>query len=178
MRRLICSLFAVASALVLNAQERTAIRFMGVIRSWDKDSTASGFSMTATDTVPGALPIRASCADDGKCRMELPLDKVYRIQFGAAWHASQHLVLDTRGPSIKQRKWGYRVRVSVQLVPQVENVDYSICEKPLALGSFDKKENQFTWDEAYSDGLASFYEKLQNAYMDKKLLREPPPGAH
>ena len=177
MRRLVCSLLGVLTLIVLDAQDRTAVRFMGVIRSWDKDSTAHGFSMTATDTAPGALPIRAICTDDGKCRMELPLDRVYRIEFSAAHHAAERLVLDTHGPSIKQRKWGYRVRVSVQLVPQVEQVDYSICEKPIALGSFDTKENQFTWDEAYSDGLASFYEKLQNAYLDKKLLREPAPGA-
>jgi hypothetical protein len=176
MRRSLLFLASVAS-FTLIAQDRTAVRFLGVIRSWDKDSTAHGFTMTATDTVPGALPIRAVCSEDGKCRMDLPLDKVYRIEFGASRHASQHLMLDTQGPTIKQRKWGYRVRVTVQLVPQVDQVDYSICEKPLALGSFDKKENQFTWDEAYTDGLGSFYEKLQNSYLDRKLLREPPPGS-
>lgn len=157
------------------AQDRTAVRFIGTIVSWDKDSTARQVSMTATDTVPGAAPVRAVCDGKGKCRMDLPLDRVYRIEFRAARHAPEHLMLDTHGPSIKQRKWGYRVRVDLKLIPRVEKLDYSICDKPVALGRFDAKENQFTWDEGYSDGLTSYYEILQNAYLDRRMTQQAAP---
>lgn len=158
------------------AQGYAVVRFIGVISSWDKDSTASAVALTAYDTVPGALPIRATCDAKGTCRMELPLDRVYRIEFSAARHATAHLLLDTHGPSIKQRKWGYRVRVALTLLPRVPGLDYSIWDKPVALGSFDPKDNQFTWDEGYSAGFSSYHEILQNAYLDRKHDRPSPPG--
>lgn len=176
MRRSLLLLATVASFTLL-AQDRTAVRFTGVVRSWDQDSTATSIAITAVDTVPGAAPIHATCDAKGTCRLELPLDRVYRIAFSAARHATAHLLLDTHGPSLKQRKWGYRVRVALTLMPLVPGLDYSVWEKPVGLGSFDAKENQFTWDEGYAAGYASYHEILQNAYLDKKLARTPPPGA-
>ena len=114
MRRSLLLLATVASFTLL-AQDRTAVRFTGVVRSWDQDSTATSIAITAVDTVPGAAPIHATCDAKGTCRLELPLDRVYRIAFSAARHATAHLLLDTHGPSLKQRKWGYRVRVALTM---------------------------------------------------------------
>lgn len=144
------------------------VRFVGTVRSWDRDSAATGIELIATDTADAGMVVHGTCTEHGKCTAHLPLDHVFRVELRAARHVPQHVLVDLNGPTIKQRKWGYRMRMGMELMPWSPDVDYAICGKPLGLAHFDARNNAFTWDDAYSADMDQPYDVLRNAYLDKK----------
>lgn len=154
---------------------RQDLRLTAIVQCWEKDDDSTRFSMSALDTAAGAAPFKADCSGKGKCRLDLPLDHVYRVEMTGEGHVPKHVMMDLNGPGIKQRKWGYDTRFTVQLMPRIDSVDYGICERPLAVASFNKKENQFVWDERYTYELTPYYEAMQNRYAEVMRRRNGEP---
>ena len=152
--------------------QHTDLRVTAVVRCWDKTDDSTRFTITALDTAAGALPMKAACSTKGKCRINLPLDHVYRVELSAEGHVSKHVMIDLNGPGIKQRKWGYNTRFKVKLMPRIDSVDYSVCERPLSKASFNKKENDIVWDERYTFDLTPYYETMENRYAEVVRRRE------
>lgn len=146
--------------------QRTDLRLTAVVRCWEKTDDSTRFTITALDTAAGAVPMKAECSAKGKCRMNLPLDHVYRVELSGEGHVSKHVTIDLNGPGIKQRKWGYNMRFKMKLMPRIDSVDYSVCERPLSKAHFDKKTNQFVWDEQYTFDLTPYYETMENRYTE------------
>jgi hypothetical protein len=157
-----------AGSCSLAHAQRTDLRLLAVLGSWERNDDSSRFAVTASDTANATHVISGTCSARGKCRLNLPLDHVYRVELTGTGHVTKHVILDLNGPTIKQRKWGYRMRFAVKLMPRIDSVDYSICERPLGFSHFEKKENQFTWDERYTHELTPYYETMQNAYEERK----------
>ena len=164
----------VLQAALLPAQS-TDLRLIAVVSCWEKQDDSTRFTISALDTSSGAVPIRADCSARGKCRLNLPLDHVYRVELSAPGHVPKHVMMDLNGPGIKQRKWGYNTRFKVQLMPLVDSVDFSVCERPLSKAGFNKKENGFVWDERYTYDLAPFYESMEIRYADVTRRRKGEP---
>ena len=150
------------------------LRLTAVLRSWDKAIDTAHFSLLAVDTVTRVV-VPGVCDEHGKCFVRLPLDHVYRVELSGTGHVTNSLVLDLNGPTLKQRKWGYRMRISLPLMPRLDQVDYGICERPISYMRFDPKQNGFTWDERYSAELEPYYETMRNRYLELKAAREPQP---
>jgi hypothetical protein len=165
-------LLALALSGTTAAAQRTNLRLVAVVRCWEKADDSTRFTITALDTAAGAVPIKADCSANGKCRLSLPLDHVYRVELAGESHVPKHVVVDLNGPGIKDRKWGYDTRFTVQLMPRIDSVDYSVCERPLSYARFDKKENQFNWDERYTYELTPYYETMENRYTEVVRRRD------
>ena len=140
--------------------------------SWEKGNDSTAFSITALDTTAGAIPMKAPCSGKGKCKIDLPLDHVYRVEISRDGHVPKHVMMDLNGPSIKKRTWGYDTRFNLQLMPRIDSVDKSVCERPLSMASFNKKENQFVWDERYTYELTPYYEVMENRYVEVMQRRK------
>lgn len=166
------SMILAGSCSLCHAQ-RTDLRLLVVLGSWERHDDSSRFTVTATDTVNGAHVVTSTCSARGKCRLRLPLDRVHRLELSGTDHVPKHVILDLNGPDQKQRKWGYSMRFALKLMPRIDSVDYSICERSLGNSHFNKKENQFTWDERYTHELTPYYETMQNAYEERKRKRVP-----
>ncbi len=166
-RRYLFSMMLVGAYAAGHAQ-RTDLRLLAVLGSWERQDESSRFEVTARDTTNANNVIHVPCSTRGKCRLNLPLDHVYRVDLSGTRHVPKHVILDLNGPTIKERKWGYRMRFAVKLMPRLDSVDYSICERPLGYSHFEKKENQFTWDERYTHELTPYYETMQNAYEGRR----------
>ncbi len=173
-RRNLILLGLVLQAASLAAQS-TDLRLTAMVSCWEKQDDSTRFTISARDTAAGAIPLRAECSAKGKCRLVLPLDHVYRVELSAEGHVPKHVLMDLNGPGVKQRKWGYNSRFNVQLMPLVDSVDFSVCERPLSKASFNKKENQFVWDERYTYELAPFYESMEIRYADVTRRRKGEP---
>ncbi len=152
--------------------QHTDLRLVAVVKCWEKTDDSTRFTITALDTAAGSAPMKAECSAKGKCRLDLPLDHVYRVELSSEGHVPKHVIVDLNGPGIKQRKWGYNTRFNVQLMPRVDSVDYSVCERPLSYARFNKKENEFIWDEQYSFYLTPYYETMQNRYAEVMRRRK------
>ena len=153
--------------------QRTDLRLTAQVRCWEKTDDSTRFHITALDTSAGAVPVKAECSAKGKCRINLPLDHVYRVELSAEGHVPKHVMIDLNGPGIKQRKWGYNTRFKVKLMPRIDSVDYSVCERPLSKASFNKKENGIVWDERYTFDLTPYYETMENRYTEVKERLQP-----
>lgn len=155
--------------------QRTDLRLTAIVRCWEKNDDFTRFTITALDTSAGAVPLKAECSAKGKCRINLPLDHVYRVELAGEFHVPKHVMIDLNGPGIKQRKWGYNSRFKVKLMPRIDSVDYSICERPLSKASFSKKENGIVWDELYTHDLTPYYESMENQYEEKSRGKDHGP---
>ena len=158
------SLLMLAVALLgLKMQaQHDVMRFRGSAVSWEKDSTLRELTVTAVDTADATRVFR--CTGGDACRLKLPLDRGYRVEYSAPGYVPKHVLLNLAGPSIKQRKWGYDLRLRLVLMPRVKDVDYAVCERPMGLLQFEPGPNQFTWDERYLVDLESYLETMHNAY--------------
>lgn len=150
------------------------LRLTAVLRSWDKTIDTAHFSLQATDTVSHVV-VKGVCDEHGKCFVRLPLYRVYRVELSGTGYVTNSLVLDLNGPTLKQRKWGYRLRIALPLMPRLDQVDYNICERPLSYARFDPKQNEYMWDERYSAELEPYYETLRNRYLEVKAEQRPQP---
>ncbi len=159
-------LLAFYGLLCMASAQRTDLRLTAMVRCWEKADDSTRFTITALDTATGALPMKAECSAKGKCRINLPLDHVYRVELSAEGHVPKHVMIDLNGPGIKQRKWGYNTRFKLKLMPRIDSVDYSVCEQPLSKARFSKKENDIVWDERYTFDLTPYYETMENRYME------------
>jgi hypothetical protein len=157
--------------LTAASAQRTDLRLTAAVRCWEKNDDSTRFTITALDTSAGAIQLKAECSAKGKCRIDLPLDHVYRVELSGEGHVPKHVVIDLNGPGIKQRKWGYSTRFTVKLMPRIDSVDYSVCERPLSKAHFDKKTNEFVWDEQYTFDLTPYYETMENRYTEVVLRR-------
>ena len=178
MQKRLRSVFIGLSVLILSPLalgQRTNVRLTVLLSSWDKQNDSAQFSLQAFDTAGTSSTVNGTCSDEGKCKIDLPLDHVYRLELAGTGHVAKHMILDLNGPTLKDRKWGYRMRITVKLMPRIKNVDYSICERPLGLSHFDHKDNQFVWDERYSAELEPYYEAMQNQYLDAKAKQQETP---
>jgi len=170
--------FALIMCLILlsgASAQRTDLRLTAVVRCWEKDDDFTRFSLSALDTAKGAIPLKAECSAKGKCHINLPLDHVYRVELAGEGHVPKHVMIDLNGPGIKQRKWGYTSRFKVKLMPRIDAVDYSVCERPLSKASFNKKENGIVWDERYTHDLTPYYEAIENQYEEKSRGKDHSP---
>ena len=174
LRPIFIALLAMAFS-TLAVGQRTNVRFTVLLSSWDKQNDTALFSLQAIDTAGTSSMVKGTCSRDGKCKIDLPLDHAYRLELAGTGHVPKHLILDLNGPTPKDRKWGYRMRITVKLMPRIKDVDYSICERPLGLSHFDHKDNQFVWDERYSAELEPYYETMQNQYLDAKAKQQEAP---
>jgi len=159
-------LLSTVCLVTTGSAQRTDLRLVAVVKCWEKTDDSTRFTITALDTSAGALPMKAECSAKGKCHITLPLDHVYRVELSAEGHVPKHVMIDLNGPGIKQRKWGYNTRFKVKLMPRIDSVDYSVCERPLSKASFNKKENDIVWDERYTFDLTPYYETMENRYAD------------
>ena len=142
--------------------QHDVMRFRGSAVSWEKDSALRELTITAVDTADATRVFRCSGGD--ACRLKLPLDRGYRVEYSAPGYVPKHVLLNLAGPSIKQRKWGYDLRLRLVLMPRVKDVDYTVCERPMGLLQFEPGPNQFTWDERYLVDLEAYLETMHNAY--------------
>lgn len=151
------------------------MRLTAVVKCWEKTDDSARFSITAWDINVDTLPFKAECSSKGKCRLDLPLDHVYRVELSAEGHVPKHVIVDLNGPGIKQRKWGYNTRFKLKLMPRIDSVDYSVCERPVSMASFNKRENQFNWDDRYTFELTPYYETMENRYVEVARRRKGEP---
>lgn len=142
--------------------QHDVMRFRGSAVSWEKDSALRELTITAVDTADATRVFR--CTGGDACRLKLPLDRGYRVEYSAPGYVPKHVLLNLAGPSIKQRKWGYDLRLRLVLMPRVKDVDYTVCERPMGLLQFEPGPNQFTWDERYLVDLEAYLETMHNAY--------------
>lgn len=142
--------------------QHDVMRFRGTAVSWEKDSTLAEVVITAVDTADGTRVFR--CAGGDGCRLKLPLDRGYRVEFAAPGHVPKHVILNLTGPTLKQRKWGYDLRLRLVLMPRVQGVDFTVCGQAMGMLRFEPGPNQFSWDERYLVDMEAYLETLHNAY--------------
>lgn len=159
--RMLCFLVGLVLSGLSFAQH-DVMRFRGSAVSWEKDSALKELTITAVDTADATRMFRCTGADG--CRLKLPLDRGYRVEYTAPGHVPKHVLINLSGPTLKQRKWGYDLRLRLVLMPCVKDVDYSVCERPMGLLQFEPGPNQFTWDERYLVDLEAYLETMHNAY--------------
>lgn len=171
-RLLALTLFLVCG--VRGSAQQDVLRFAGTVASWEEDTALRNATITAMDTADASRTFEVRCDGRGRGRLKLPLDRGYRITFSADGHVPKHVIMNLTGPGIKQRKWGYDVRLKLVLMPRLDGIDYAVCDRPMSLAHFAKGPNVFEWDERYTGELDPYLETMQNAYLDAKTKRRTP----
>ncbi|MBL7963522.1 MAG: carboxypeptidase regulatory-like domain-containing protein [Flavobacteriales bacterium] len=92
---------------------------------------------------------------NGRFSTALDLDTLCAIEFRATGFLSKRILVDTRAkvPAIVLAETPLVMNVRMQDAGKYEGVDTDVLDYPYALVKFDKKQNAFVEDPAYTSGM-------------------------
>ena len=98
----------------------------------------------------------------GKCKIKLPLNERYTIVFSKPGFVSKKISINTRIPVSK--KGIYKFFYTVYLFEEIQGLDISILNLPVAIVTFNNFMNQFDYDYNYTVWINKDIEKLYDDY--------------
>lgn len=89
----------------------------------------------------------------GRFELKLALDADYKILFEKEGYITKNVSVNTEVPSeiIETNPDFPPIKLIINLLPKVEQVDLSIFEQPIAILSYNQELDDFTFDKEYSD---------------------------
>lgn len=89
----------------------------------------------------------------GRFDFKLALDADYKITFEKSGYITKNISVNTEVPGeiIESNPNFPPIKLTINLLPKVEQVDLSIFEQPVAILSYNYELDDFTFDKEYSD---------------------------
>ena len=89
----------------------------------------------------------------GRFDLKLALDADYKITFEKSGYVTKNISVNTEVPGeiIESNPNFPPIKLTINLLPKVEQVDLSIFEQPVAILSYNYELDDFTFDKEYSD---------------------------
>ncbi|HEY0976086.1 MAG TPA: hypothetical protein VGE21_01340 [Flavobacteriales bacterium] len=143
--------------------QKDNVYIYGSVQDHISGKKVKDFHVTARDTADTTFVIHAMIKGRDEFNVNLPYDRVYRLEFDREGYVQKHALLNLNIPDIQARKEGFGMRLVMNLVPWVEGVDYALCELPFGKAQYDPCAKDMRWDEAYSQGLRPAYKTLAEA---------------
>ena len=109
--------------------------------------------------------------DNGKFEFKLPLEADYMLQFFKRGYVGKKISINARNIPPEDAAFGYEFGGwNVKLFREVEGLDVSILDKPIARIVYDTVANVFTYDKEYIKLVENEMEQMEKDY--KKKLKE------
>jgi len=155
MRSLILSLLFIVST-VLSAQDYPTIGFKGKVYTGNE----KGESVQVTLFEKNREISSYETEKNGKFILDLDRNKYYVIQFSKDEFVTKRLVIDTRIAGEDYPKNSFKFDVS--LIREVEGVDYSPLDFPMAIIQYYENNSEFNYDLEYTRARVEEEKELVN----------------
>lgn len=145
-------------------------------RAQDCSLLLKGIIKNGTKIIPDAtikilvdsMPFISEKSDDnGKCRIELPINKKYTMIVGKEGYVTKIITINAWVPTNSERN--YLFPFEVDIFEKLKDLDIAILSKPIAKINFNNFTRQFDYDYNYT---ARINASIKRLYQDYYLLEK------
>lgn len=109
---------------------------------------------------------------DGSFEFIIPENKYIALVVEKKGFMSKYIIFDTRSDRMPKNLEPYACHIDLVKESDLEGIDVSRLDFPIAIVEFDKKTNQFNHNQSYTDNMIEDYNYLLNKAALKKNARK------
>lgn len=135
---------------------------LDVVGTIKKEETKKRFEgVTITIKRNGSVWKTLTSESSGKFNASLDPDGVYLIEFSKPGHVTKRMEFSTKNVPPDDAKYGFEFPMEMNLFEQIDGLDVSILNKPIAKVAFDPATGYMDYDAAYTKSIKSELERLK-----------------
>jgi len=108
----------------------------------------------------------------GKCSFKLPLDKNLKIQVSKKGFVTKYIAINTKVPTAN--KDAFNFNCDVDIFEEVEGLDVTVLNSPIARITYSPSLSAFQYDEAYTNRVNVELKKMYKKYYKFKEMQNDP----
>ncbi len=108
----------------------------------------------------------------GKFKISLNPDGMYKLEFSNSGYVTKRLEINTKNVPPADGEGGFEFPMEMVLFPELEGLDVSILNKPIAKLYYNPKSFIFDFDKDYTNSIKAEIERLQKELEDKLAEQE------
>lgn len=169
MRLLVCAALMTCFSFGIYAQEETEvinIEFSGIVRHFETNQKLA--DVTIDVKKDGSVANSISTSSNGKYVSPLELGHVYTIIYSKPGFVSKRIEINTRNVPEDMLYKVNDIFVEMTLFETIEDLDFSLLDKPIGKSKYDPESKEITWDFDYTNSVQHKIAALLDAYERKK----------
>ena len=132
---------------------------MGSIKKEETKKRMEGATITVKRN--GSVFKTLSSPSDGKFQISLPPDATYVIEFSKPGHVSKRIELSTKHVPPDDAKYGFDFPMEMNLFEEIDGLDVSVLNQPIAKVAFNPATGYMDYDPAYTKSIKKELERLK-----------------
>ncbi|MBW6482603.1 MAG: hypothetical protein K0B10_06040 [Vicingaceae bacterium] len=156
------------SSLELKAQWKLDVN--GTVKNEDTKKRFEGVTITIKRN--GTVWKTITSSPSGEFVLELPPDAIYLVEFSKPGFTTKKMEFSTKNIPSEDAKYGFEFRMEMNLFEEVEGLDVSILNQPIAKIAFDPATGYMDYDPSYTKSIQKELEKLKKEQEEKRKQQE------
>jgi len=121
----------------------------------------------------GALVNKVKTGKNGRFDLLLNFDHEYIIEANKPGYVSKRMHVNTKNVPEDEQLWGYEYGgFAIDLFKQIEGVDFSVLDQPVAKIYYDPNIQNFDYDKVYTKQIKRELDALIEDYKSKEKMQE------
>ncbi len=158
---------------LLQANVSVAQWTLDVAGSVKKEETNKRFEgVTITVKRNGSVWKTLESPDNGKFDVSLPPDAIYTFEFSKAGHVTKRVEFSTKNVPPEDAKYGFEFPMEMNLFEEIDGLDVSILDKPIAKIGFNPGSGYMDYDPDYTKSIQKELDRLKKELEERKKQKE------
>ncbi|MBL4594283.1 MAG: carboxypeptidase regulatory-like domain-containing protein [Flavobacteriales bacterium] len=169
--RLIC--FAIVCIFMLQSQVSVAqwtLDVMGTVKKEENKKRMEGATITIKRN--GSVWKTVTSPANGKFQLRLLPNAVYVIEFSKPGHVTKRIEMSTRNVPPDDAKYGFDFPMEMVLFEEMDGLDVSILNKPIAKVAFNPETGYMDYDPAYTKSIKKELDRLKKELAERLKAEE------
>ena len=170
MRSAVLLFIAILSCFLGHTQDANNLALDANVKDQDGGKLAGVDIVVIQD---GALVEKVKTRNNGRFDLLLDFDHEYIIEANRPGFVSKRMYVNTNNVPEDEQLWGYEYGgFAIDLFKNIEGVDFSILDKPVAKIYYDPNVQNFTYDKTYTKQIKQQLDELLNEYEKKAKIQD------
>ena len=170
MRSTVLLFIAILSCFLGHTQDANNLALDATVKDQDGGKLAGVDIVVIQD---GALVEKVKTRNNGRFDLLLDFDHEYIIEANRPGFVSKRMYVNTNNVPEDEQLWGYEYGgFAIDLFKNIEGVDFSILDKPVAKIYYDPNAQNFTYDKTYTKQIKQQLDELLNEYEKKAKIQD------
>jgi len=156
------------SSIELKAQWKLDVN--GTVKNEDTKKRFEGVTITIKRN--GTVWKTITSPSTGEFTLELPPDAIYLVEFSKPGFTTKKVEFSTKNVPPDDAKYGFEFPMEMNLFEEVEGLDVSILNQPIAKIAFNPSTGYMDYDPSYTKSIQKELEKLKKEQEEKRKQQE------
>ncbi|PJC62038.1 MAG: hypothetical protein CO022_06650, partial [Flavobacteriales bacterium CG_4_9_14_0_2_um_filter_32_27] len=142
----------------------------GTVKNEDTKKRFEGVTITIKRN--GTVWKTITSPSTGEFTLELPPDAIYLVEFSKPGFTTKKVEFSTKNVPPDDAKYGFEFPMEMNLFEEVEGLDVSILNQPIAKIAFNPSTGYMDYDPSYTKSIQKELEKLKKEQEEKRKQQE------